>query len=256
MRSSLAGALAKIFLLFMFGTLVVACPDKKPKYPVCKKDKDCKDGEKCINGQCLQCGADSDCPDGKVCKAGACTFECESSADCADGKVCKANQCVGCESDTECGADKRCSNGACLGRGACNVDEDCADDEDCIGGQCQRPGRSGAPDVSCKLDSVYFGFDQYSIEGEAKTVIETNLECVKQAPEDKGLMLYGHTDPRGTEEYNIALAEKRANAVADFLARLGIDPARLNVVSKGEGEATGTSEESWAKDRRVDFEWK
>ncbi len=59
----------------------------------------------------------------------------------------------------------------------------------------------------------------------------------------------------GTDEYNIALSEKRGRSVADFLARLGIDPAKLRVIPKGETEATGTDEDSRSEERRVDFEW-
>ena len=63
----------------------------------------------------------------------------------------------------------------------------------------------------------------------------------------------GHTDPSGTDEYNIALSERRAQTVADYLARLGIDPARLQVVPKGETEPTWLGDD---KDRRVEFQWR
>ncbi|KAB2895986.1 MAG: OmpA family protein, partial [Kofleriaceae bacterium] len=69
----------------------------------------------------------------------------------------------------------------------------------------------------------------------------------------KTVMLIGHTDQTGTDEYNIALSERRAQTVADYLARLGTDPARLHVVPKGESELTGNGDD---KDRRVEFQWK
>ena len=237
--------------------LMSGCPDKKPKYPICKKDKDCEKGEFCINNRCAQCGPGKECPDGKKCMDGTCRAPdyCKSADDCADGQVCKDNKCTGCDSDAECGEDKRCSNGACLARGACKADEDCADDEDCIDGMCKRPGRTPPPDVTCKLETVYFGFDSFSVDGENGKVLETNATCLKEAS-DRSVMLNGYTDPRGTEEYNVALSEKRANAVADYLARIGIDPARFHVVPKGEGLSTGTDEASYSKDRKVEFEWK
>ncbi len=256
MRSTVINQALKVFFLMALAAGVVGCPDKKPKGPTCEKDKDCKEGEKCVNKRCQQCATDDDCTDGKSCKAGACVGECSVDGDCPNGQLCKESKCVACESDGQCGSDRRCSSGACLDRGACNVDEDCADDEDCIGGKCQRPGRDKPPEISCQLSTVYFGFNAFTVEGEAGTVLEKNAECIKQAPEGRTLFLNGHTDPRGTEEYNVALSEKRANAAADFIARLGIDPARFNVVPKGEGEASGSSEDGWAKDRRVDFEWK
>jgi outer membrane protein OmpA-like peptidoglycan-associated protein len=63
----------------------------------------------------------------------------------------------------------------------------------------------------------------------------------------------GHTDASGTDEYNIALSERRAQTVADYLARLGVDPAKLQVVPKGETDPSGQGDD---KDRRVEFQWR
>ena len=67
------------------------------------------------------------------------------------------------------------------------------------------------------------------------------------------MFLFGHTDTSGTEEYNIALSERRAQSVADYLSRLGSDPAKMQVVPKGETEPTGLGDD---KDRRVEFNWR
>jgi peptidoglycan-associated lipoprotein len=68
--------------------------------------------------------------------------------------------------------------------------------------------------------------------------------------------LVGHTDPRGTEEYNLALSEQRARSVKDYLTPLvGAAGSKLHVVPKGMLEATGTDDASWSRDRRVDFQW-
>jgi hypothetical protein len=72
------------------------------------------------------------------------------------------------------------------------------------------------------------------------------------ATRGKNIYLIGHTDTSGTEEYNIALSERRAQAVADYMARLGTDPARMQIVPKGETEPTGLGDD---KDRRVEFQW-
>jgi len=101
---------------------------------------------------------------------------------------------------------------------------------------------------------VYFAFDEYSIPDNAKENLQETSNCIQQAT-DKNVIVEGHTDDRGTPEYNIALSEKRARSVADFLARLGIDPARLRIVPKGETEASGSDEASRAEERRVNFEW-
>ena len=101
---------------------------------------------------------------------------------------------------------------------------------------------------------IYFGYDGKSLDEPARDVLNKNAECVQQA-EGRSVFIVGHTDPRGTEEYNIALSESRAQVVADYLARLGIDPARFRVIPKGETESTGVDEASFQKDRRVQFEW-
>ena len=89
---------------------------------------------------------------------------------------------------------------------------------------------------------------------ELQQLLNRNAECIQKAA-GRNVFIAGHTDPRGTEEYNIALSERRAQVVADYLARLGIDPARFRVIPKGETESTGVDDESSNKDRKVVFEW-
>ena len=72
-------------------------------------------------------------------------------------------------------------------------------------------------------------------------------------PEGRRLRVPTITDPRGTEEYNLALSDRRAQAVRDRLQRIGATPGAVRLVPKGEIDATGTEETGWAKDRRVDF---
>jgi peptidoglycan-associated lipoprotein len=207
--------------------LLGACGGK-PKYPACGGDKDCKPGEHCVNKRCLQCGDDSHCPKGQECKNGAC--------------VAKADQ-----KEPEVDTDPRKK---------CKRDEDCADDEDCVDGRCSRPWEGAAPEgLGCELRPVYFAFDSSAIPDEARDGLGQTADCIKGAGE-RGVYLVGNTDSRGTEEYNIALSERRAQSVADYLARLGIDPARFRVIPKGETGATGVDEDSYQQDRRVDFEWR
>ncbi len=68
----------------------------------------------------------------------------------------------------------------------------------------------------------------------------------------KGLRLVGHADPRGETEYNLALGQKRAGSVGEYLGTKGLDKSRVQTLSKGAFEATGTDEEGWARDRKVD----
>ncbi len=249
--------LATLLSLVCLSLVFTGCPDKKPKFPNCKTDKDCKDGQHCFQKHCSECSEDSHCEEFETCNGGSCILKdgmCESNDDCTAGQICEDNQCTACESDSQCGPDARCSNGACLERGSCNEDEDCADDEDCIGGTCQRAGRLAPPELTCNLESVYFGFDEFSISEDSKDSLQETSICIQQG-DQRNVFVEGHTDELGTDEYNIALSEKRGRSVADFLARLGIDPARLRVIPKGETEATGTNDDSRSKDRRVDFDW-
>ncbi len=247
----------RLLLILSFGALLTACPDKKPKFPNCGSDKDCKEGQHCFQKHCSECSEDSHCESFQTCSGGSCILKdgmCESSDDCTAGKICKKNECTACEKDAQCGTGSRCSDGSCLERGSCSVDEDCEDDEDCIDGQCKREGREPAPELSCQLHRVLFGFNEYSISDDAKTSLQLTSECIQQGG-DRKIFVTGHTDDIGTVEYNIALSEKRGRSVADFLARLGIDPVRLRVVPRGEEEATASDDGSRAEERRVDFEW-
>jgi len=249
------GALAAA--IFVAAIFVAGCGDKTPKYPSCGSDKDCRSGEHCVNKQCRQCAGDNHCQKGETCIDGGCVLgpgACRRDADCPNGEPCLQNLCRACRDDDQCGATRRCRDGRCLARGKCTRDEDCADDEDCKNGTCRGPGRGMSPDVACKLTAIYFGFDEAGLNDVARGQLNDVAECVQSAP-GRGVFLNGYTDPRGTEEYNIALSERRAQTVAEYLARLGIDPARFRIVAQGETSADGTDETSWSRDRRVEIEW-
>lgn len=246
-------SLGVLAVAFITVGLVASCK-KKPKTPACEGNADCKDGLVCVNGQCLQCDSDAACGDGKVCRAGACEAkpECVKDLDCADGKVCQAGKCQACASDGECGPGGKCQAGACQRPTACTTDEQCADDEDCVDGYCQKPWQGPADAGTCPLATVYFGYDDATIAASERDRLDANSACIDKT-KGKNVYVVGHTDSSGTDEYNIALSERRAQTVADYLARLGVDPARLQVVPKGENEPTGLGED---KDRRVEFQWR
>jgi peptidoglycan-associated lipoprotein len=250
-RSRLAFGLL-LGLAFFAMLSLGGCKDKKPKYPACGGDKDCKDGEKCINKECRQCGSDSDCPDGQECQEGACVVkaECSKDTDCPDGQICKDGSCTACTSNGECGTGGRCEDGACIRPTKCTVDEDCQDDEDCVDGLCQQPWKTGGgDDGTCTLPTVYFEFDDSTVPESQRDALGAAGECIGSFTSQ--VYVEGHTDASGTDEYNIALSERRGQSVADYLSRLGVDPARLHVIPKGEAELTGMGDE---KDRRVELE--
>ena len=105
----------------------------------------------------------------------------------------------------------------------------------------------------CGLEAVYFGFDSPKIEDDAAEQLRGVAECIKG--QGKLVYLEAHADARGTEEYNIMLTDKRGQSVKSFLADLGVEGDNMQVISKGDLEATGTDEASWQKDRRVEFVW-
>jgi peptidoglycan-associated lipoprotein len=247
MSRSILAILALLFVL-------AGCGDKTKKPGSCKADKDCKNGQVCDGNKCVECKTDANCPKGKKCSAGACIAapECTKDDQCPTGQVCQAGKCKPCSTNADCGVGGTCESGQCKKGTKCAKDEDCADDEDCVQGFCRKATSSGVVDASCQLATVYFGFDDSSVQQSERERLEQNAQCVEKT-KGKSVYLIGHTDTSGTEEYNIALSERRAAAVADFMARLGTDPARLQVVPKGETEPTGQGDD---KDRRCDFQWK
>ena len=105
--------------------------------------------------------------------------------------------------------------------------------------------------VSCELQTVYFAFDSAELDATARATVLEAVECFRGQGLEGGLMLTGACDPRGTEEYNIALGERRASAVRDYMRSLGLNSSRVLITSVGEEMATGTDEASWAQDRNV-----
>jgi peptidoglycan-associated lipoprotein len=102
---------------------------------------------------------------------------------------------------------------------------------------------------------VYFDFDQYALTAESRAVLLAHADKLKGA--SVAVRLEGHADERGSREYNMALGEKRANAVRDFLVTQGVSGSSLEVVSFGEEQpaATGSDEASWSQNRRVEVKY-
>jgi peptidoglycan-associated lipoprotein len=100
-----------------------------------------------------------------------------------------------------------------------------------------------------------FAYDQVELLPEDRAVLEQIATCLTTGPlAGKGLTLVGRADPRGTQEYNMGLGARRAQSVSNYLQKLGVTSPQLAETTKGDLEATGTDESTWAKDRRVDLE--
>jgi peptidoglycan-associated lipoprotein len=107
---------------------------------------------------------------------------------------------------------------------------------------------------SAALRDIQFDFDQYRIRPEAGRALEDNARWLK-AHNGAILLIEGHADERGTNEYNLALAERRAGAARDYLIALGVARTRINVVSYGEERplCADRTEGCWAQNRRAHF---
>jgi peptidoglycan-associated lipoprotein len=206
-------------LLAMAAVVAMAVfgPGCGPSYPKCDVDEDCHQGEFCVNGLCQQCRGDQDCAAGQTCASGACQATpgyCTSTSDCGPGQDCENNTCVTRQESVAAP---------------------------------QAPSASGP----CTLDPIYFGFDQDVLDESARSQLARAADCIKQ----RGLgavHMTGMTDPRGTEEYNLALGDRRAQSAKKYLQSLAVSSG-LSASSMGEELATGTDEGSWSRDRRVDL---
>lgn len=104
------------------------------------------------------------------------------------------------------------------------------------------------------LNVIRFDFDKYFIRDDAKSVLQQNAAWLKKWSSTK-ILIEGHCDERGTEEYNLALGEKRAKAALDYLLSLGIPAERIKTISYGKSQPVdmGHDEAAWAQNRRDQF---
>ncbi|MCB9990803.1 MAG: peptidoglycan-associated lipoprotein Pal [Rhodospirillales bacterium] len=100
-------------------------------------------------------------------------------------------------------------------------------------------------------DRVFYGYDRYDLTPEAQRTLEMQAEWLKRYP-SVNVTIEGHCDERGTREYNLALGERRANAVKSYLVALGVDPMRVNTISFGKERPAvlGANDAAWAQNRR------
>jgi len=104
------------------------------------------------------------------------------------------------------------------------------------------------------MENIYFEFDQFTLSAEARETLKNNAEYLKMN-DGVQVVIEGHCDERGSDEYNLALGESRALAAKDYLVSLGVSASRLSVISYGEEKPAvmGSNESAWAKNRRDEF---
>ena len=188
-----------------------------------------------------------------------------TDAQCTDGKACKDNRCIAredappaCQVHADCASGQACRDGACV-----VPKEGDADYEAVYGTPAQPPPAegpaSGLDAISGRMlcgeeVRVFFGFNESMLNEDAREMLQRVATCLKKNP-SWNVTILGHTDSRGSTEYNLALGERRALAVRLYLKDLGLDPKRAVPVSAGEERPLdpGGEEAAWAKNRRAEL---
>ncbi len=255
-------------LLLALAAALLGCPGKV-KVPECKVDEDCKEPTQvCISGSCRQCRDDAQCPAGQVCLDNACAPKpqwpsCKSSKDCAAGQKCAQDKCVPecaeATAEQDCGAGRKCFSGRCAAEEECLADADCGDGRACVQQRCVAQGdllasRSERLHGDCEVKAVHFGFDESTLSSDARQTLAQDWQCLQRSPYRR-VVLTGHTDERGTTEYNLALGARRAEAVKRYLAGLGAEAMKLKTLSYGKERPgdNGHDDAAWARNRRVEL---
>lgn len=251
-NSVLRLALLSLGLLLLAG--LSACA---PKYPNCNKDSQCaKHNQVCVDKICRDCSDSSQC--NKVdpcmaCSAGyVCTRSpgcCKSDLDCPGGRCWKTGgaatgQCGGaCQDDSHCPAGQKCSGGACVPSAECSSDAGCPTGQKCVNGECT---------TGCNIQNVLFDFNESSVRLDQESIVSGNATCMKEA--GRAYRVEGHCDDRGSDEYNLALGQRRAGSVARAYKRLGIADSSISVISYGEERpaCTDQTETCWSQNRRAE----
>lgn len=122
---------------------------------------------------------------------------------------------------------------------------------------CQKKGPAASGDVQVEdisLEMIHFDFDKYNIKSQYQNVLEGHANWLKENP-SVNVIIEGNCDEWGTEEYNLALGERRAVAAKNYLVNLGISPDRLSTISYGETRPIDTAHnpKAWAMNRRDEF---
>jgi peptidoglycan-associated lipoprotein len=101
---------------------------------------------------------------------------------------------------------------------------------------------------------AHFDYDSANVRPQEKIILKKLADCFSTGPlKGRQMKLVGHADPRGEEEYNMVLGGRRADNIKSAIAAEGLDQGKIATTSRGELEASGTDDASWAKDRRVDI---
>jgi peptidoglycan-associated lipoprotein len=109
-------------------------------------------------------------------------------------------------------------------------------------------------ELLANFQRAYFDFNSHELNDETQKVLSTNAEIMQADPTLK-VEIQGHADDRGTNEYNLALGQKRAKSVKDYMVRLGVAEDAITTISYGEEKPAveASNESTWSKNRRAEF---
>jgi peptidoglycan-associated lipoprotein len=121
-----------------------------------------------------------------------------------------------------------------------------------LSGNSLKTGQAAAIDKR----SIYYDFDSFALKSEFKPVVEAQASYLKQHPRAQ-VRIEGNCDERGSREYNLALGQRRADAIKNLLELVGVSDGQIEAVSYGKEKpkALGHDEQSWSQNRRSDFEY-
>ena len=111
------------------------------------------------------------------------------------------------------------------------------------------------PAEAAGLETVYFDYDKSDLRQDSRNVLSKNADILLKAKNGMKIRIEGHCDERGSAEYNLALGERRAKSVQQYLLTLGVQADLLSTISYGKEkpDVQGSTEEAWAKNRRAEF---
>lgn len=117
-----------------------------------------------------------------------------------------------------------------------------------------RAAETGPTELQSQLQKIYFNFDSADLSQDSRNILSKNADLLMKSPSLK-IRVEGNCDERGSDDYNMALGERRAKAARDYLINLGVQPERISIISYGEEKPAdpGHDEAAWAKNRRDEF---
>ena len=231
-------------------TLALSLSGCPKSYPDCDGDSTCASHhEVCVNDRCRQCRDDSQCAKLDACmscQANECVRRpgcCKSNLDCPDGRCLDGKCGPQCEANSDCPDGQHCISGKCSVETGCTNDSQCPTGLHCKDGTCT---------TACEVKPIYFDFNEYAIRLDQEAPLQSNTSCLKESAQTS-VTVEGHTDERGSDEYNLTLGQRRANSVAGQYRVLGVK-GLTPTLSFGEEKpvCSGSGEHCWRQNRRAE----